>query len=79
MANSILQENSANLPTNTLTRTNKEQIGSRVIRGTDWKWGKQVRALTISKFLFRLNSIIPRWPKFKKYIKNEKKNMQSTA
>lgn len=34
-----------NPASNTLNRTNKEQIGCRVIRGADWKWGKQVKRI----------------------------------
>lgn len=35
-------------------RTNRvmlEGVGARVIRGPDWKWGKQVRSLNIDFFL----------------------------
>lgn len=35
-----------------LNRTNKEEIGSRVIRNEkDWKWGKQVSITPCTRFL----------------------------
>jgi hypothetical protein len=69
MANSMEPQN---LPSNLSARTNKELIGCRVIRGTDWKWGKQVRRTANYNILQKIphssNSIqfIPRWPKINK-------------
>lgn len=40
---SIMDSSAALTNQNPLNRTNKELIGCRVIRGTDWKWGKQVK------------------------------------
>lgn len=35
------------------TRVMMEGVGARVIRGPDWKWGKQVRILPLFKGLMK--------------------------
>lgn len=32
------------------TRVMMEGVGARVIRGPDWKWGKQVRKTNLSQY-----------------------------